>query len=262
MNQMRIAWSGCGLVLLLAAGLATAQEPDSADRSSSTVTTSAAESLFEKKIRPVLVAECYGCHAAGEGRQVKGGLALDTRAGFRQGGDSGPVVIPGKPEESLLIAAIAHAEGARAMPPKKKLPETVLADFTEWVRLGAVDPRDEAGSAPARSAGDAAQHWSFQPPQRVAAPAVQTQDWPFSDIDRFVLARLEAHDLRPVADTDWATLLRRVTFDLTGLPPTPGGHATGRLRAGGRSIAGLAPFRRALGAALARRGAVCRFGRV
>lgn len=221
MNRMRIVWSSSGLLVLLTAGLATAQEADSADLGSSAITTSSAEMLFENKIRPVLVAECYGCHAAGEGRQVKGGLALDTRAGLRQGGDTGPVVVPGKPEESPLIAAIAHAEGARSMPPKKKLPDAVLADFTEWVRQGAVDPRDGKGSVPARSAGDAARHWSFQPPQRVAAPSVQTADWPFSEIDRFVLAGLEVRELRPVADTDWATLLRRVTFDLTGLPPTP-----------------------------------------
>ena len=220
MNRIRLAWICTGLVVLLAPGMVGAQESEGSERST-IERTPPQESLFEKKIRPVLVAECYGCHAAGAGRQVKGGLALDTRSGLLQGGDSGPVVVPGKPAESLLIAAISHADQSVAMPPKKKLPDTVLADFTEWVRQGAVDPRRDAGSSPPRSANDAAPHWSFQPPRRATAPAVQTGAWPLSDIDRFVLARLEARELRPVADADWATLLRRVTFDLTGLPPTP-----------------------------------------
>jgi len=177
--------------------------------------------FFEKKIRPVLVAECYGCHATGEGRKVKGGLALDTRDGILRGGDSGSVVEPGKPDESLLFRAISHQDASVAMPPKKRLPESVLADFAEWIRQGAADPRVSPSSAHSRVAGDAAQHWSFQPPRRSASPELRSNDWPQSEIDRYVLSRLEERGLRPVADADWGTLLRRVTFDLTGLPPTP-----------------------------------------
>ena len=208
------------IALLLGPWLAVAGETDPPAQGQATETSSQA-AFFEKKIRPVLVAQCYGCHAAGEGRKVKGGLALDTPSGLLQGGASGPVLVPGKPEESLLITAISQTDPSLAMPPKKRLPDTVLADFTEWVRQGAFDPRQGDGATPVRPPKEATRHWSFQPPRSVAAPPVQDPSWPQSNIDRFVLARLEERQLRPVADADWATLLRRVTFDLTGLPPTP-----------------------------------------
>jgi cytochrome c553 len=211
---------GSCAAILLGSWLAAAGETEPPPQGPASETSSQA-AFFEKRIRPVLVAQCYGCHAKGEGRQVKGGLALDSRAGVLQGGDSGPVVVPGKPEESLLITALSHTDPALAMPPKKRLPETVLADFTEWVRNGAVDPREKEGGESIRSREAATPHWSFQPPRKVSTPTVEWESWPQSDIDRFVLARLEERQLRPVQDADWATLLRRVTFDLIGLPPTP-----------------------------------------
>jgi hypothetical protein len=176
--------------------------------------------FFEQKIRPVLVKECYSCHSAGA-KALKGGLRLDTRAGVLAGGDSGPAVVPGKPDESPLLDALRH-DGIE-MPPKGKLPDAVIADFERWVTIGAPDPRD-GRTAPARAGIDVEagrSFWAYQPPRRHEPPAVADAAWPATDIDRFLLAALEARGLRPVGDADKATLARRVTFDLVGLPPTP-----------------------------------------
>jgi len=175
--------------------------------------------FFEKKIRPVLVKHCYRCHGQGE-EDPKGGLRLDSRESVRTGGDSGPAVVPGDVDESLIVAALRH-EGLE-MPPENKLPESVAQDFERWIRGGAVDPRD--GSAPQRREIDlqaGRQFWSFRPPVRPAVPAVQNLTWPRTTIDRFVLARLEQADLEPVAPAERRTLVRRLYFDLIGLPPTP-----------------------------------------
>jgi hypothetical protein len=178
--------------------------------------------FFEKSIRPVLVRECYTCHAT-TAKKIKGGLTLDTRAGLRKGGDSGPVLVPGDPKRSLLIQAIRHAHDELKMPPRKKLPDAVIADFEKWVALGAPDPRDGSPRVP-KHAIDIEQgrkFWAFQPPRRQRHPNVKDTAWPKSDIDAFLLAALEAKGLRPVADADARTLLRRITFDLVGLPPSP-----------------------------------------
>jgi hypothetical protein len=178
--------------------------------------------FFEKKIRPVLVTECYGCHSAEKRKKVRGGLALDTREGTRKGGDSGPVIVAGSPSRSLLIKALGHGDPELTMPPKKKLDAAVVRDFEEWVRMGAPDPRD--GTEVARKGLDVEtgrNHWAYRPPKKVAAPGVTDTAWPRTDVDRFVLAALEAKGLTPVGDAGRRTLLRRVTFDLTGLPPTP-----------------------------------------
>jgi hypothetical protein len=176
--------------------------------------------FFEAKIRPVLAQHCYECHAA-RTKRPKGGLRLDSRAGLLKGGASGPAVVPGKADDSLLIQALRHED--LAMPPRGKLPPEVIADFERWVSMGAPDPRD--GSAPRAGAGVALEagrtFWAFQPPRRHPAPSVKDAAWPNGPIDRFVLARLEAAGLRPAPDADRAVLLRRVTIDLTGLPPTP-----------------------------------------
>jgi hypothetical protein len=176
--------------------------------------------FFEQKIRPVLVRNCYSCHSA-EAKKVRGGLRLDSRAGLLKGGDSGPAIVPGKVADSPLIRAL-HNDGL-AMPPKGKLPDGVVADFERWVRMGAPDPRDAAATATARTidveAGRA--FWAFQPPRHHPVPTVADAGWPRGDIDRFILAALEAKGLRPVGDADRATLIRRATIDLTGLPPTP-----------------------------------------
>ncbi|HVL15896.1 MAG TPA: DUF1549 domain-containing protein, partial [Gemmata sp.] len=181
----------------------------------------AALAFFESKIRPVLVKDCYSCHSAETKKGPKGGLLLDTRDGLLRGGDSGKAVVPGKPTESLLLKAL-HGDGVAEMPPKGKLPDTVVADFEKWVMMGVPDPRD--GKAAAVAGLDIAkgrEFWSFKPVTPSPAPAVKDSAWANSDIDRFVLAALEAKGLTPAPDADRQTLIRRVSIDLTGLPPTP-----------------------------------------
>jgi hypothetical protein len=174
--------------------------------------------FFEQKIRPVLVAQCYECHSA-QSKKARGGLRLDTRSGLLEGGDSGPSLVPGKPESSLLIKALRHEENA--MPPKNKLADAIVADFVRWIEMGAPDPREGAVAKPASDADAGRAFWASQPPRRHAAPPVRDGAWPRTPIDRFVLAPLEAKGLRPARDADRPTLLRRLTLDLTGLPPTP-----------------------------------------
>jgi len=180
--------------------------------------------FFERKIRPVFVEHCYECHSAGA-KKIKGGLVLDSRAGVIKGGDTGAAITPGDPEASLLIQAIRHTDAELAMP-KKKLPAQVISDLELWVRMGAPDPRteDTVASTQAKSAIDwnkAREWWSFQPLKSPAVPTVKQKRWPANDLDRFILARLEKENLRPADDAEKRVLIRRATFDLTGLPPTP-----------------------------------------
>ncbi len=183
--------------------------------------------FFETKIRPVLVDKCYACHSE-EAGEIQGGLLLDSREGIRLGGGSGAAVVPGKLNDSLLISAIGYTNADVTMPPKDeggKLPDEIIRDFETWVRMGAPDPRD--GPARVVSQYDTSKAkeswWSFQPIQAVAKPstpiAAQHADWPLTNIDQFVAARWETHGLSPVADVDPLVLLRRLRFDLTGLPP-------------------------------------------
>lgn len=178
--------------------------------------------FFEKKIRPVLVDSCYSCHSA-DSKKLRGGLRLDSREGVLQGGDSGPIVMPGDPRKSLLIQVLHHQGKVPKMPPKEKLSDEVVADFEKWVRQGAPDPR--VGGAPvARVEIDVEkgrEFWAFQPPVRHSPPAVIDKSWPRSESDSFLLCKLEERGLRPVADADPRSLLRRVSIDLIGLPPTP-----------------------------------------
>ena len=184
--------------------------------------TSEQRDFFEKKIRPVLADKCYKCHSE-KSEKIKGGLVLDTREGIRRGGDNGPAVVPGDLKESLLIEAVRYASKDFAMPPKKeggKLPDEVIRDFEKWVQMGAPDPRDGAAKVVKKyDAEKAKAWWAFQPVKKPAVPAVQDAAWAKSDLDRFVLAGLEAKGLKPVADADKLTLIRRVYFDLLGLPP-------------------------------------------
>lgn len=177
--------------------------------------------FFENKVRPVLAEHCYSCHSQ-KAKKVRGGLLLDTRDGLRKGGDSGPAIVPGRPEKSLLLQALRHEQDL-AMPPKKRLSERVIADFARWVEMGAPDPR-HGGVTPRKvfqiTEADR-KHWSFQPLAEVALPAVGDASWCQSEIDRFVLARLEEKGLRPSRAADKYALLRRACFDLIGLPPTP-----------------------------------------
>jgi cytochrome c553 len=181
-----------------------------------------AVAFFEKKVRPILVDYCSNCHSADT--NAKGGLRVDDRNGLLHGGGRGPAVVPGQPDRSLLLRAVRHADGAPKMPPKKALSEEQIADLTKWIADGAAWPAVKVASGgPPNARYDRLrkEHWAWQPLKDVRPPAVKDAAWPRDDVDRFVLAALEAKGLRPVADADKLTLLRRVTFDLTGLPPTP-----------------------------------------
>ncbi len=182
----------------------------------------AAEDLdfFEKKIRPVLVEQCYQCHsaAAEQAGKLKGGLRLDSRAALLRGGESGPAIAPGNADESLLLDALRYE--AFQMPPRGRLPAAVVADFKTWVERGAADPRTEV-AAPARRGIDleaGRRHWSYRPLSKPQPPQVANAGGP---IDAFILARLAEQGLHAVALADRATLARRLHFDLIGLPPTP-----------------------------------------
>jgi hypothetical protein len=177
--------------------------------------------FFETKIRPVLAKNCYPCHS-GATKVTMGGLFLDSRNGLRKGGAGGAAVVPGRPEESLLIRAIRY-EG-RKMPPSEKLTDSVIADFEKWVEMGAPDPREAQAPDWKPSSIDVEKgrkYWAFEPVQKPATPKVKNAKWSSQAIDRFLLARMEQKRVTPVADADRATWLRRVTLDLAGLPPTP-----------------------------------------
>ncbi len=182
--------------------------------------------FFEQKIRPVLLANCSKCHSA-EAKKPAGGLLLDSRAGLLKGGASGqPAIIPGDPDNSLLIKAIRYTDPKLQMPSGGKLPDQVIKDFEAWVKMGAPDPRTAATSAVASNRqpddfSEAKKFWSYQPVKDLPLPPVKKQNWVKNPIDYFILAKLEEKNLRPVIDADKRTLLRRATFDLTGLPPTP-----------------------------------------
>ncbi|MCD6051685.1 MAG: Protein of unknown function (DUF1553)/Protein of unknown function (DUF1549)/Planctomycete, partial [Verrucomicrobia bacterium] len=198
-----------------------ATKPAAAERAP----TSEELAFFENKIRPVLVSKCYECHSAGA-EKVKGGLALDTREGLRNGGDTGHGVIPGDLDGSLLIKALRYTDSDLQMPPKKQggqLAPEVIADFEKWVKMGAPDPRD--GKATLAKKGidweKGKEHWAFQLPQKTAAPEVKDKTWVRNDIDKHVRAELDKKGLIPVGDADKTTLLRRVYIDLIGIPPTP-----------------------------------------
>jgi hypothetical protein len=183
--------------------------------------------FFEKQVRPILVERCSECHGAA--RKPKGGLRLISRESVLKGGDSGPAVVIGKPSESLLIDAIHYIEEPK-MPPTAKLSEREIETLTRWVTIGLPWPEADAAKLPAAAADtrpefkitdEQRRFWSFQPIKRVPPPAVKDAGWPRSDIDRFILAALEKRDLKPAAASDRRTFIRRATYDLTGLPPTP-----------------------------------------
>ena len=184
--------------------------------------TAAQVEFFEKKIRPVLVQQCYKCHSA-KSEKIKGELLLDTKAGTRKGGESGPAVVPRNLRKSLLIEAVRWGNDDLQMPPKKKLPDAVIADLEKWVAMGAPDPRSEQGAASIKRDIDieaGKKFWAFQPVKN-STPKLKNKSWPRTDIDRHVLAGLEAKGLKPVADANPRVLIRRVYYDLTGLPPSP-----------------------------------------
>lgn len=179
--------------------------------------------FFEKKIRPVLAEQCFNCHSA-TGEKIKGGLVLDSREAILKGGDSGASVEVGNPDKSLIIEAIRYTDEDLQMPPKHRLsPEQVKA-FEEWVRMGLPDPRDGTATvakSPAQNLEEARKFWSLQPIANPAVPTPRNSAWPRNEVDRFILAKLEEKSFQPSRDVDKRTLLRRATYDLTGLPPTP-----------------------------------------
>ncbi|MDA1053535.1 MAG: PSD1 and planctomycete cytochrome C domain-containing protein [Planctomycetota bacterium] len=179
----------------------------------------AAETSFTQNVLPILKRHCYECHSHETGK-AKGGLVLDSRSGWAKGGESGPVVVPGKPDESLLISAVRYED--YEMPPTGKLPDELIARLEQWVTEGAHDPRvtQSARTGEGIDLDAGRKHWAFQPLGDAPPPEVSNAGWPLRDVDRFVLAKLEENGLRPVAEADRYTWLRRVSFDLTGLPPT------------------------------------------
>ncbi|HEY7114990.1 MAG TPA: PSD1 and planctomycete cytochrome C domain-containing protein [Tepidisphaeraceae bacterium] len=180
---------------------------------------------FEKHVRPILVDSCYKCHSA-KSEKLKGGLYVDTRQGLLKGGKTGPAIVPGDLDKSLLIKAVRYTDDDLQMPPKEQLSKEQVAVLEAWVKMGAPDPRTspsvaEAGAAPPTklSLADAKNFWSMKKPVMPAVP-VARGDWAKSPIDAFVLEKLDAAGLEPAPPADKRTLIRRATLDLTGLPPT------------------------------------------
>lgn len=175
--------------------------------------------FFERRIRPVLVDKCYECHSASS-KVLQGGLRLDTAVATLAGGDTGPAVIPGNPEESPLIQALRYE--SYEMPPTGQLPDDVINDFVHWVSIGAPDPRSSDSAFGEEKGPDTSEtvHWAFEPPTRAAPPDVENGDWVTTDVDRFILAKLEDSGLSPSRQAPPRALLRRLYYDLSGLAPT------------------------------------------
>ena len=181
--------------------------------------------FFEKKIRPLLAEKCLECHSAEKGK-VKGGLALDSREAMMSGGDSGPSVVAGDLEKSKLIEGVRWTNQDFQMPPKKKLGAQEIADLEAWVKMGAPDPREKSVAAGGKekrviNIAEGRKFWSFRPISDPAVPKVKNAAWVKTPVDAFVLAKLDEAGLHPSPAADKRTLIRRATFDLTGLPPTP-----------------------------------------
>ena len=183
----------------------------------------AEEEFFERRIRPILVERCYECHSTGA-KKIKGELLLDSKAGWMAGGESGVSVVPGDPDASLLIRAVRYNDPDLEMPPKGRISDEEIRLLVEWVKRGAPDPRTEATPLAHREEIDieaGRRFWAFRPIDRPVPPTLQDTAWPYNEIDRFIRARQEAVGVVPVRDAEDAELLRRLYFDLIGLPPTP-----------------------------------------
>lgn len=210
MTRWRYPWAVLGVLAATAA--APAADPDPAKLE-----------FFEKKVRPILVGHCHACHAAET--KPAGGLRVDDRKGLLTGGTGGPAVVPGKAADSLLLKRV-HKDAKRRMPAEgDPLTDEQVTTLTKWIEDGAVWPPVAVPASVGRSAPRyeklRTEHWAWQPLTTPKPPAVRYASWPKHDTDRFVLAKLEAKNLTPVADADKLAIVRRLTFDLTGLPPTP-----------------------------------------
>ena len=193
----------CSVLIGLCGGVLQAVDVEEADGTA----------FFESEIVPLLRKRCYACHSHEAGK-ANGGLVLDSRSGWESGGSEGAAIVPGKPDESLLISAVRYE--SYEMPPEEKLATNEIALLEKWVALGAPDPREAITPQL-----DPEKLWALQPLAKPAVPNVGDSSWPRDDIDSFILSRLESQGLTPARDADRQTLIRRVTFDLTGLPPTP-----------------------------------------
>lgn len=210
----RQVWRGIGAVtaLLAAARCAAAAEPDSA--------------LFEARIRPLFVTRCFACHA---GERASGGLSLDSREGWQKGGDSGPAIVPGAPAASLLVRAVRGVDGVPAMPPEEdhagqplaRLSSDDIRALEEWIAAGAPDPRSAGERIGGMSRDEAREWWAFRPIGAVAVPDLPAGPLVHDDVDRFLQTRIAAAGIEPARPADRRTLIRRATYDLTGLPPAP-----------------------------------------
>ena len=182
--------------------------------------------FFEQKIRPVLAENCYKCHSA-RAKKLKAELRLDSRAGLLKGGETGPVVVPGKPEARLLIRAVVYLDSELEMPPTKKLPDRVIADLQEWIRMGAPWPEEKPSTGDKTETGSRdwdklrLESWAFRPITKPTPPQTKNPDLVNNPIDSFVLEKIEARGLKPLGKAAGRVLLRRIYIDLTGLPPTP-----------------------------------------
>ena len=205
--------TSCIVVSLLAGSAALAQ---------TTPISSGHLAFFESKVRPVLVERCHSCHSE-QASTVFANLKLDSRAGVERGGHSGLVVNPGDPDSSRLIKALRYDPGLVGMPPTGKLPDRQIEALTEWVRIGAPWPEQEAAAVTSEvlSEDRRKDHWAWQPVKKPDLPEIVNTDWPRGAIDRFILAKLEEKGITSGKDAGRYATLRRLTFDLTGLPPTP-----------------------------------------
>lgn len=179
--------------------------------------------FFETRIRPLLINHCLDCHSDASAK-TSGGLALDSRQGWQRGSDSGQVIVPGKPEKSLLIAAVRRHDGVSAMPPNdggKPLSQQQIDDLDTWISRGAIDPRVRSEHIAGMSLEKAKSWWAFQPLSRAAPPTIGNPDLAFNPVDNFIVKELEARGLQPLDVADRRTWIRRATLDLTGLAPTP-----------------------------------------
>ena len=177
--------------------------------------------FFENRIRPLLTDNCYSCHSH-EATKLKGGLSLEFRELLLRGGETGPAIVPGDPEKSLLIKAVRYTDADLQMPPKgKKLSDEQVGWLVNWIKLGAPDPRTTNSAAYGKwGTKSDRDHWSFKPVKQPALPAVKDKDWGQTPVDAFILAKLEENGMKPSPPADRRTLIRRATFDLTGLAPT------------------------------------------
>ena len=215
----RMMWKRSGLFVV---SLLVVGDPGRIVADDSTI---AGTEFFEKQIRPLLVENCQSCH--GEKKQA-GGLRLTSRDTLLKGGESGPAVVPGKPDESRLIRAVGYLD-ERKMPPKQKLADADIAKLKRWVALGALWPvssttpspsTDDAGPSEFQVTPQQRSWWAFQPAKEAPPPSVRNDKWPLNEIDHFILAELETREMSPAQPADRHVWLRRATFDLTGLPPT------------------------------------------